>query len=98
MDSGSNPISSNGQPDNVQAEYPKGIKAALIQEAKDVLKALNKLDFSGILSGGLDRGRAPKIQELRGLPLIVGVLTEERVRDSRNSIVQGVMSHKRAVR
>lgn len=66
-------------------------------EHKDVLKALNKLDFSGILNGVLDRGLAPKIQELRGLPLIGGFLTEERVRDIRNSIVQGVMAHKEAV-
>lgn len=66
-------------------------------EHKDVLKALNKLDFSGILNGVLDRGLAPKIQELRGLPLIGGFLTEERVRDIRNSIVQGVMAHKESV-
>ena len=66
-------------------------------EHKDVLKSLNKLDFSGILNGVLDRGLAPKIQELRGLPLIGGFLTEERVRDIRNSIVQGVMAHKEQV-
>jgi len=66
-------------------------------EHKDVLKSLNKLDFSGILNGVLDRGLGPKIQELRGLPLIGGFLTEERVRDIRNSIVQGVMAHKEQV-
>lgn len=66
-------------------------------EHKDIVKSLNKLDFSGILHGVLDRGMGPKIQELRGLPLIGGFLTEERVRDIRNSIVQGVMVHRETV-
>jgi uncharacterized membrane protein YheB (UPF0754 family) len=66
-------------------------------EHKDVVKSLNKLDFHGILGGVLDRGLGPKIQELRGLPLIGGFLTEERVRDLRNSIVDGIMKHKETV-
>jgi uncharacterized membrane protein YheB (UPF0754 family) len=66
-------------------------------EHKDVVRAMNKLDFAGILNGVLDRGLAPKIQELRGLPLIGGFLTEERVGDLRASIVQGIMNHKETV-
>ncbi len=66
-------------------------------EHRDVLKALNKLDFQGILGGVLDKGLGPKIQELRGLPLIGGFLTEERVRDLRNSIVDGIMKHRETV-
>lgn len=66
-------------------------------EHKDVVKSLNKLDFHGILGGVLDKGLGPKIQELRGLPLIGGFLTEERVRDIRSSIVDGIMKHKEAV-
>jgi uncharacterized membrane protein YheB (UPF0754 family) len=66
-------------------------------EHKDVVKSLNKLDFGGILAGVLDRGLGPKIQELRALPLIGGFLTEERVRDIRNSIVDGIMKHKETV-
>jgi uncharacterized membrane protein YheB (UPF0754 family) len=66
-------------------------------EHKDVVKSLNKLDFAGILGGVLDKGLGPKIQELRGLPLIGGFLTEERVRDLRNSIVDGIMKHKEQV-
>lgn len=42
MDGGTNSISSNGQPGNGQAEYPKWIKPALITEAKDVLRASNR--------------------------------------------------------
>jgi uncharacterized membrane protein YheB (UPF0754 family) len=66
-------------------------------EHRDVLKALNQLDFQGILAGVLDQGLGPKIEELRGLPLIGGFLTEQRVRDLRNSIVDGIMKHKEAV-
>jgi uncharacterized membrane protein YheB (UPF0754 family) len=66
-------------------------------EHKDVLKALNKLDFGGILGAVLDKGLGPKIQELRGLPLIGGFLTEERVRDLRTSIVDGIMKHRETV-
>jgi uncharacterized membrane-anchored protein YjiN (DUF445 family) len=57
-------------------------------EHKDVVKALNKLDFAGILGKRARPGLGPKIQELRGLPLIGGFLTEERVGDIRNSIVR----------
>ncbi|MBL8730629.1 MAG: DUF445 family protein [Planctomycetes bacterium] len=66
-------------------------------EHKDIVKSLNKLDLGKVLSGVLDRGLGPKISELRSLPLIGGFLTEERVGDIRNSIVQGIMSHKDAV-
>ena len=66
-------------------------------EHKDVVKSLNKLDFGGILGGVLDKGLAPKIAELRGLPLIGGFLTEERVKDIRTSIVDGIMKHREAV-
>ncbi len=66
-------------------------------EHKDVVKSLNKLDFGAILSGVLDKGLAPKIAELRGLPLIGGFLTEERVRDIRTSIIDGIMKHREAV-
>lgn len=66
-------------------------------EHKDVLKSLNKLDFTGILNSVLDRGLGPKIQELRSLPLIGGFLTEARVSDIRQSIVDGIMKHKETV-
>lgn len=83
-----------------QAELAKAIGRVVgnhLVEHKDVVKSLNKLDFTGILNGVLDKGLGPKVQELRGLPLIGGFLTEERVRDIRNSIVQGVMAHKETV-
>ncbi len=83
-----------------QQELAKAIGRVVgnhLVEHKDVVKSLNKLDFQGILVGVLDKGLGPKIQELRGLPLIGGFLTEERVRDIRNSIVDGIMKHKEVV-
>jgi len=83
-----------------QQELAKAIGRVVgnhLVEHKDVLRSLNKLDFTSILNGVLDRGLAPKVQELRSLPLIGGFLTEERVADIRNSIVQGVMAHKETV-
>ena len=66
-------------------------------EHKDVVKSLNKLDFGGILGKVLDRGLAPKIQELRSLPLIGGFLTEERIADIKQSITDSIMEHREAV-
>ena len=83
-----------------QQELAKAIGRVVgdhLVEHKDVLRSLNKLDFTGILNGVLDRGLSPKIAELRSLPLIGGFLTTERVTDIRNSIVQGVMAHKETV-
>lgn len=83
-----------------QADLAKAIGRVVgnhLVEHKDVVKSLNKLDFAGILNDVLDRGLAPKIQELRGLPLIGGFLTEARVAELRASIVAGIMDHKEAV-
>ena len=66
-------------------------------EHKDIVRGLNHLDFSGVLAGVLEKGLAPKVQELRGLPLIGGFLTEERVQGIRDAIVAGVMEHKESV-
>ncbi|MBM4059854.1 MAG: DUF445 family protein [Planctomycetes bacterium] len=83
-----------------QQELAKAIGRVVgthLVEHKDVVRSLNKLDFAGILHQVLERGLGPKIQELRGLPLIGGFLTEERVAAIRESIVQGIMAHKEAV-
>ena len=66
-------------------------------EHKDIVHALSKLDFGAVFGGVLERGLAPKVKELRSLPLIGGFLTEARVDDIRNSIVQGILAHKEAV-
>jgi uncharacterized membrane protein YheB (UPF0754 family) len=66
-------------------------------EHKDLVASLDKLDFQSILGNVLERGLAPKLQELRGLPLIGGYLTEARVADLRNAIVQSVMVHRQSI-
>ena len=66
-------------------------------EHKDVIKSLNHLDFGGILGKVLDKGLGPKIQELRSLPLIGGFLTEERIKEIKESISDSIMNHKEAV-
>jgi len=66
-------------------------------EHKDLVASLDQVDFAAILGKVLERGLAPKLQELRGLPLIGGYLTEARVADLRNAIVQSVMVHKQAM-
>lgn len=66
-------------------------------EHKDVVRSMNKLDFEGILGAVIDKGLGPKVSELRSLPLIGGFLTEERVRDIRNSLTKGIMAHKESI-
>ena len=83
-----------------QADLAKAIGRVVgehLVEHKDVVKSLNKLDFGGILGKVLDRGLAPKIQELRSLPLIGGFLTEERIADIKQSITDSIMEHREAV-
>lgn len=83
-----------------QPELAKAIGRVVgthLVEHKDVVRSLNKLDFDGLLSGMLQRGLEPKVQELRSLPLIGGFLTEERVRDIRNAIQQSVMTQRESI-
>jgi uncharacterized membrane protein YheB (UPF0754 family) len=80
-----------------QAELAKAIGRVVgthLVEHKDVVRGLNKLDLEGILSSVLDRGLAPKVQELRNLPLIGGFLTEARVEEIKAAIIRSVLEHK----
>ena len=83
-----------------QAELAKAIGRVVGEHLvgqKDVLKSLNKLDFGGILGKVLDQGLAPKIEELRSLPLIGGFLTEGRIADIKQSITNSIMEHRESV-
>jgi uncharacterized membrane protein YheB (UPF0754 family) len=66
-------------------------------EHQDIVQSLSKFDFERVLGGVLDRGLGPKVQELRGLPLIGGFLTEARVRDIRDALLRSIMAHKDAI-
>lgn len=61
---------------------------------QDVVRSFEKVDIESLFGDVLDQGLAPKINELRSLPLIGGFLTEERVDDLRDSIVKKVLEHK----
>src|SRR5262245_2203094 len=83
-----------------QAELARAIGRVVgthLVEHKDLVASLDQLDFASMLGNVLERGLAPKLQELRGLPLIGGYLTEARVADLRHAIVQSVMVHRKAM-
>ena len=63
-------------------------------EHKDIVRGFEALDFDALLGKVIERGLAPKIQELRTLPLIGGFLTEARVDDVRRSIQNSILAHK----
>jgi uncharacterized membrane protein YheB (UPF0754 family) len=64
---------------------------------EDVVEAFGKLDFDKILGQVLESGLAPKIAQLRALPLIGGFLTQERVEDIKRSLIQGVLDRREIV-
>lgn len=65
---------------------------------KDIVKAFNAIDFSTLLSEVLDKGLQPQVTKLRALPLIGGFLTQERVAEIRQSLVDGILQHKELIR
>ncbi|MCB9872021.1 MAG: DUF445 family protein [Planctomycetes bacterium] len=60
----------------------------------DIARGLSRLDLEKLVGDALDTGLAPKIAELRGLPLIGGFLTDDRIQDLRRSVLKGVMANK----
>ncbi len=64
---------------------------------QDVVRALETLELEELLAGILEQGLAEKVQELRGLPLIGGFLTDERVLQIRDKLVRGVLAHRDAI-
>jgi uncharacterized membrane protein YheB (UPF0754 family) len=63
----------------------------------DIVRGLGSLDLETLLGDVLDRGLGPKIQELRGLPLIGGFLTDDRIADLRKSLVTGILAEREAL-
>ncbi|MEZ5966450.1 MAG: DUF445 family protein [Planctomycetota bacterium] len=64
---------------------------------EDVVEAFTKIDFEGILSKVLEAGLAPKIAQLRGLPLIGGFLTPERIDDIKQSLIKGILERREVI-
>ncbi len=63
----------------------------------DVVQAFGKIDFEKVLGDVLESGLAPKIAQLRGLPLIGGFLTPERVDDIKKSLIKGVLDRRETI-
>ncbi len=61
---------------------------------EDVVRSLDKVDIERLFREVLDRGLAPKLAELRSLPLIGGFLTAERVDGIREAMVKRAVEHK----
>ncbi|MEE2887446.1 MAG: DUF445 family protein, partial [Planctomycetota bacterium] len=64
---------------------------------EDVVRGLDSLDMESLLLDLFESALAPKIEELRSLPLIGGFLTDARVDDLRKSIAKRIMEHKDTV-
>lgn len=60
----------------------------------DVLRCFEKVDLEHLIGDVLERGLAPKIEELRKMPLIGGFLNDDRVKDLRDSVLRGILKHK----
>lgn len=64
---------------------------------EDVVAAFTKIDFEAILGSVLESGLAPKIAQLRGLPLIGGFLTPERIEDIKQSLIKGILERREKI-
>jgi len=83
-----------------QAEIATSIGAVVgdhLIRHEDVVRGLDSLDMESLLLDLFESALAPKIAELRSLPLIGGFLTEARVDDLRKSIAKRLMEHKDTV-
>jgi uncharacterized membrane protein YheB (UPF0754 family) len=60
---------------------------------EDLARALAGVDLEPLLGDLLDEALAPKIAELRALPLVGGFLSEARVADIRKAFVRGILVH-----
>lgn len=64
---------------------------------EDVVRAFAKIDLERVLAQVLEAGLAPKIAQLRGLPLIGGFLTPERIDDIKGSLVKGILERRETI-
>lgn len=65
--------------------------------SEDIAKALSKMDLAEMIDGALAGGLETKLAELRRLPMIGALLTEERVADLRASIVKAMVADKEGI-
>jgi uncharacterized membrane protein YheB (UPF0754 family) len=65
----------------------------LVQHA-DIVQGFRNVDLESMLGEVIEKGLAPKVEQLRNLPLIGGFLTPDRIDDLRGAIIQGILDHK----
>ena len=61
---------------------------------EDIVQGFGNVDLESMLGEVIEKGLAPKVEQLRNLPLIGGFLTPERIDDLRGAIIQGILDHK----
>ena len=66
-------------------------------EHGDIVQALETIDLEELVGRAIDRGLAPKIEELRKLPFVSGFLTDERVAELRAQFLAGILDDKQAL-
>jgi uncharacterized membrane protein YheB (UPF0754 family) len=59
---------------------------------EDIARALASIDLAGLVDAGVERGLAPKLAELRKLPMVGMFLTDQRVAELRALFVKGLTS------
>lgn len=58
---------------------------------EDLVAAVGQLDVEQLVDRAIERGMSRKVEELRKVPLLGGLLTEGRVKDLRQRIVRSVV-------
>lgn len=64
---------------------------------EDLRGALDAIDLESLVDRAFDSGLAPKIAELKRLPLVGSFLTDERVSDLRRHAVKGVLENREKI-
>ena len=80
------------------AESIGNVVGSHLVQHDDVVRCFDKLDFGNLLTDVLGDAMQDKVRQLQSLPLIGGFLTEERVGEIRESLVDGILSHEDAIK
>ncbi len=66
-------------------------------QPEDLAQALSRMDLEKLLDGALASGLESKLAELRRLPMVGALLTEERVADLRRSVVKSLVADREGI-
>lgn len=66
-------------------------------QPEDLAQALSRMDLEQLLDGALASGLESKLAELRRLPMVGALLTEERVADLRRSVVRSLVADREGI-